>query len=183
MAGAILGQRITLPARQIPGSVDDADRGRGEVGGEPGSDDGLVFAMSHSGRMVAVNIRTGGRIWDKQIGGIQTPWLAGDYLFAINSDGMVFALLKSSGRIRWVRRLQRYEDPEAKKGPIIWAGPVLAGDRLIVAGSQGEALSISPYTGKILGRLELPDNILIAPIVANRTLYFLTDDAELLAYR
>lgn len=154
-----------------------------DIRGDPVIEGGLVFAMSHSGRMVAVNARTGGRIWDKQIGGIQTPWLAGDYLFAINSDGMVFALLKSSGRIRWVRQLQRYEDPEDKKGPIIWAGPVLVGDRLIVAGSQGEALSISPYTGKILGRLELPDNVLIAPIVANRTLYFLTDDAELLAYR
>lgn len=154
-----------------------------DIRGDPVIDDGIVFAMSHSGRMVAVNIRTGGRIWDKQIGGIQTPWLAGDYLFAINSNGMVFALMKSSGRIRWTLQLQRYKDPQDKKGPIIWAGPVLAGDRLIVAGSQGEALSISPYTGKIIGRLELPDNVTIPPIVANRTLYFETADAQLLAYR
>lgn len=154
-----------------------------DIRGHPVIDRGLVFAMSHSGRMVALDVRTGGRIWEKQIGGLQTPWVAGDFIFAINSEDVLFCLARENGRIRWVRQLQRYEDEEDKEDPILWVGPVLASDRLIVAGSQGTALSVSPYTGEILGRLSLPDDVSIAPIVANGTLYFLTDDADLVALR
>ena len=154
-----------------------------DIRSNPVIDGGLVFAVSHSGRMVAIDMRTGGRVWEKQVGGIQAPWVAGDYLYVVTQEGMVLCLAKANGRIRWVRELPRWQDEEAKEGAILWAGPVLAGDRLILAGSQGEALSISPYTGEVLGKLELPDDVLIAPIVANGTVYFLTDDAELVALR
>ena len=77
--------------------------------------------------------------------------------------------------------------PEARaeelKDPIIWTGPILASDRLIVAGSNQEALAISPYSGQILGVVEMPDAVTIAPIVANGSVYFLANDAKLIAYR
>lgn len=154
-----------------------------DIRGHPVIDRGLVFAMSHSGRMVALDARTGGRVWEKLIGGIQTPWVAGDFIYAINSEDVLFCLVRENGLIRWVRQLPRYEDEEDKEDPILWVGPVLASDRLVVAGSHGTALSISPYTGEILGRLSLPDDISIAPVVADGTLYFLTDDADLVALR
>ena len=34
-----------------------------------------------------------------------------------------------------------------------WFGPLLAGDRLIVAGTNEEALAVSPYTGDMLGHI------------------------------
>ena len=66
---------------------------------------------------------------------------------------------------------------------MFWAGPVLAGDRLIVAGSHGEALSISPYTGKVLGWIKLNRGVMIAPIVANSTIYVLDTGGRLTAMR
>ena len=51
--------------------------------------------------------------------------------------------------------LPRWENPEKQKDPITWFGPVLAGDRLVVAGTNSEALAVSPYTGEILGRQTL----------------------------
>ena len=65
----------------------------------------------------------------------------------------------------------------------MWTGPVLTSDRLIVTGSTGEALSISPYSGQIRGKVEMPDGVTIGPIVARDTIYFLSDDADLVAYR
>ena len=79
--------------------------------------------------------------------------------------------------------LPRYEDPEDLEDPINWFGPVLAGDRLVVASSTGDAISISPYTGQLLGRLDLPGTPTVAPVVADNTLYFLTEDADLVAVR
>jgi outer membrane protein assembly factor BamB len=60
---------------------------------------------------------------------------------------------------------------------------VLAGDRLIVVSSEGEAFSVSPYTGEPLGRTEFPDSVFITPTVAEKTLYVLTDEADLIALR
>lgn len=154
-----------------------------DIRANPVIDRGTAFVIGHSGRMIAIDIRTGGRIWDVQIGGIQTPWVAGRWIFTVTTDGMVVALARANGRVRWTAQLQRFEDEEDKEDPIVWAGPVLAGDRLIVAGSHGVALSLSPYTGEVLGKIDLPDDVFVAPIVANKTVYFLTEDAELVAYR
>ena len=64
-----------------------------------------------------------------------------------------------------------------------WTGPVLASDRLIVANTLGEVLSVSPYSGQVLGQINLSDGVSISPIVARGTIYFLSEDAELIAYR
>ena len=64
-----------------------------------------------------------------------------------------------------------------------WAGPVLAGDKLIVVGSNGDALAVSPYTGATLGQVTLSDGMFIDPVVAGGTLYVLTDEADLIALR
>ena len=81
------------------------------------------------------------------------------------------------------RDLPQWEDEDKKKDPIFWAGPVLAGDRLIVISSDGEAISVSPYTGLPLGHVGFPDGVFINPIVADRTLFVLTDVADLIALR
>ena len=60
---------------------------------------------------------------------------------------------------------------------------MLAGDRLIVVGSNRQALSISPYSGELIGVIELPDSVFMAPVVADNSLYFLTEGGNLLALR
>jgi outer membrane protein assembly factor BamB len=154
-----------------------------DIRGRPVIDRGRVYAVSHSGRMVAIDLRTGDRVWEQDVGGTHSIWVAGDYLYLLANDVDLLCLLRQDGRVRWVRELPRFENPKAKEDPMRWAGPVLAGDRIIVVASNGEALSVSPYTGKPLGRVEFPDAVFLDPIVANDTLYVLTDDAELIALK
>lgn len=154
-----------------------------DIDGHPVIDRGQVFAASHAGRMVAIDLRTGERLWERNIGSLHTPWVAGDYLYLVTEDNEVVCLNRDNGRVRWVRQLQNFKDREDRKGPLQWAGPVLAGDRLIVTSSHGFALSISPYTGEILSGMELSDKSFLAPIVADGTLYILTNDGDLLALR
>ena len=153
------------------------------IRGRPVIDRGVVIAISNSGQIAAVNLRTGRRIWDRAIGGIESPWVAGDFIFFLTNDSELVAMARRTGRIHWVKPLPQWEDPEDKTGRITWTGPVLTSDRLIVAGSSGEALSISPYTGTILGKVEMPDGVTIGPVAAGDTLYFLSNDADLVAYR
>jgi outer membrane protein assembly factor BamB len=155
----------------------------GTIRGRPIIDRGIVFAISNSGQFAAINLRTGRRIWERPVGGIESPWIAGDYLFVISNNTDLLALGRLNGRIYWVMALPEWEDPEDREGKITWTGPILASDRLIVAGSSGEALSVSPYSGKVLGKVEMLDSVSISPIVVQDSLLFLSDDAELVAYR
>ena len=153
------------------------------IRGNPVIDRGRVFAISNSGRMVSIDLRTGGRIWERPIGGTQSPWVAGNFIYVLTGNAELVCLSRREGRIRWVAPLQRFENEKNKKTPIIWVGPVLAGDRLIVASSLEEAWSISPYTGKLLGRVKISGPVLIPPAVAGGTVYILTDEAKLIALR
>jgi outer membrane protein assembly factor BamB len=154
-----------------------------DIDAHPVIDRGLVIAVSQSGRLVALDLRSGLRVWEQEIASAQTPWVAGDYIYVVTVDAQVVCLRRDDGRIRWVTALPRYEDPEERTGPILWSGPVLASDRLIVVGSHGTALALSPYTGRVLGRQPLPDGVRVAPVIADRTLYLLTTEAELVALR
>jgi outer membrane protein assembly factor BamB len=154
-----------------------------DIRGRPVIDRGRVFALSHSGRMVAIDLRTGDRVWEQEIGGTHGPWVAGDYVYVLRDDIDLACLTRQDGRVRWVHELPRFADEKKKKDPIRWAGPVLAGDRLIVVGSNGDAYSLSPYDGKSVGQLSFPDGVYVDPVVAGDTLYVLTDDADLVALR
>jgi outer membrane protein assembly factor BamB len=154
-----------------------------DIAGRPVIDRDMVFAISHSGVMAAINLNTGDRVWSRDIGGIDTPWVAGDFLYVLTSDEKLLCLARKDGRVKWVHQLPRWEDPEDHDGTIVWSGPVLVTNRLILASSNGYAVSISPYTGELLGRIDIPDGTVIPPVVANQTLYIYTHDAELEALR
>ena len=154
-----------------------------DIAARPVVDRDMVFAISHSGTMVAINLNAGDRAWSRDIGGIQMPWVAGDFLYVLTTDAQLLCLERKDGRVKWLHQLPRWEDEERKEDPIVWAGPVLVSDRLIAVSSNGYAESISPYTGRLLGRITIPDGAYIAPIVANDTLYLLTNSAQLVAMR
>ena len=153
------------------------------IRGRPIIDRNIVFAVSNSGQLTAINLRTGRRIWERNIGGSESPWIAGNYLFLISSNADLIALGRDDGHIYWVTALPEWKNLERRKGKITWTGPVLGSDRLIVAGSNGEAISISPYSGEMLGKEKMPDGVTISPIIALNKLIFLSDDAKLVSYR
>jgi outer membrane protein assembly factor BamB len=154
-----------------------------DIRGAPVIDRDRVFAISHSGLMVAIDLRTGDRVWEQDIGGVHAPWVAGDFIYVLSADNELICLTRADGRVRWTRELPQWQNEEKKKNPIFWAGPILAGDRLIVISSEGEAFSVSPYTGEPLGKTDFPDGVFINPVVADKTLYVLTDEADLVALR
>ena len=154
-----------------------------DVDAFPVIDRGRVYALSHGGRMVAIDMRSGERSWEADIAGVTTPWIAGNFGFIVTIDGQVLCIALGDGRIRWVTQLQRFLDQEKRRDLIKWNGPVLAGDRLIVTSSHGYALSLSPYTGDVLSGTKLPNGTNASPIVVDNTLIVQTTNGELVAYR
>ena len=154
-----------------------------DIRGRPVIDRDLVIAVSNSGVTSGIDLASGNRIWTEDFGGSQSPWVAGDYVYMLTRDGDVVCVTRKEGRIRWVQSLPEFEDEVEKTDPIQWSGPTLAGDRLLVMGSNGDAYSISPYTGEIIGHLTLPARSHLPAIVVAGTVLIVTDSAQLVALR
>ena len=154
-----------------------------DIDASPVIADGIVYALGQGGRMVALDLLTGQRVWELNIAGIATPWVAGDWLFAVNDVAQLIAVQRTTGKIRWINQLPRWRSEKKKSGPIHYAGPVLAGDRLIVAGTNGALINVNPTNGSFQSQTSSGGSVRFQPVVANQTLYLLTDEGRLVAYR
>lgn len=154
----------------------------GAIAGSPVISRGVVYALSHSGRMTASSAQNGQRVWDRDLSGTQTPWLAGDHLFVVTGKGEVAALQTKDGGIRWITSLDHFTDPEDRQGLIQWNGPLLISGRLLFTSTHGQMVSMDPSTGEVIGSQEISKSS-VPPIVANGTVYVLADSGELVAFR
>jgi outer membrane protein assembly factor BamB len=154
-----------------------------DIDADPVIDSGRVYAVGQGGRMVAIELITGQRIWEINVAGIATPWVAGDWIFVVTDQAQLLALSRTNGHIRWMTQLPRFRDAKDKKGRIDWVGPILAGDRLILANSAGQIVNVSPAEGSVQSTVETQMPVSLSPIVANNTLYVLHDSGQLTAWR
>lgn len=154
-----------------------------DIDAEPVIDQGRVYAVGQGGRMAAVELASGQRLWEQNIAGISTPWIAGEWLFVVTDDARLVCIARGSGKIRWISQLRAFRDVEDKKGPITWVGPILAGNRLWLANSRGELVSASPTDGSVGVTIEGKDAVSLSPVVAGGMLYVLSDKGEITAYR
>lgn len=152
------------------------------IRGLPVIDHGRVFAVSHSGRIASIDQRTGGRIWENDIGGIDTPVVSGDALFVYGGSGALMALASDTGRSLWVTPLPKHLGDKGSDS-VVWAGPVLASDRLWMVNSAGTLTSFSVDDGAQDVVMDLDQPLYVAPIVAGETLYVVTDKGKLIALR
>ncbi len=154
------------------------------IRGNPAISAGRVFAIGMGGLTVALDLHAGRRLWERAVGGEDSPWIAGDWLFVLTLDQILVTLHAADGRVARVSALPAFDDPKAQTGPLTWFGPVLAGDRLVLSGTSGEALAVSPYTGAILGRQRLPsDAAPVQPALAAGTLLLVAEDGRLMALK
>ncbi|EHJ61001.1 pyrrolo-quinoline quinone [Novosphingobium pentaromativorans US6-1] len=154
-----------------------------DVDADPIIDRGSVYALGEGGRMAAYELVTGQRIWELNLAGISTPAVAGDWIFTLDDHAEILAIQRNTGKVKWLTDLKRYRKAKKKKGPIFWVGPVLAGNKLWVANSEGEVGSVDPASGEWTPFTKLGDAVSLAPVVANQTLYILDDSGRITAYR
>ena len=154
-----------------------------DIDASPVIDQGRVYAVGKGGRMVAMDILTGQRLWELNIAGTETPWIAGEWLFVVTDDAKLLCIARNSGRVRWITQLPAYRNSEKKKNAINWSGPVLAGGRLILTSTDGGILNVAVEDGRMSTGVKLGTRVYQAPVVADNTLLVLTDNGRLVAYR
>jgi outer membrane protein assembly factor BamB len=164
-----------------------------DIPGRPVIYQGDVFAVSHSGVFAATDLRTGQARWSLPVVGITSPLPAGDVVYVVSKAGEVICAARETGQIYWIKDLNAGFKAKRKGGlwgiggkkPLkpVWSGPLLANNRLIVAGSSGELVSLNAKTGEVEKRVELGSPALMSPIAVGDTIYVATDAAQLIALR
>lgn len=143
----------------------------------------LVVAISYGGKIAAIDKRTGNRIWQREISGSETPWIASNAIYIINADNELMAINKINGAIYWITQLPKFKNNKKHEGAIVWTGPVMAGGRLIVAGTNGKIIEADPKNGKTIRETKIGRKVRIPQLVADNTLYILSEDGVISAYR
>jgi outer membrane protein assembly factor BamB len=154
-----------------------------DIDASPVIADGKVYAIGQGGRMVAMDLVTGQRLWELVIGGINTPWLAGEWLFVVTDEAKVICIARTTGKIRWISQLPRYRDPKKRDKPIEYYGPVLAGGRLMVVNSRGQLINVAVADGKIGTSTNAGKGFYLPPVVANNMLYLIDVKGRLSTWR
>lgn len=145
--------------------------------------DGFVIASAQSGVMNAFDLRTGQRIWSQPAGTLSFPWVAGDFVYAATTNGEIICMSKLNGELVWLTQLENFKNDKKRENKIAWSGPVLIDDKLIVFSSKGVGMELNPFDGSVLREFKTGNDIFVAPVFANGTLYVVSDGAKLTAYR
>ncbi len=154
-----------------------------DIAGSPVIDRGLIYVVSHGGRFAAIDIRSGQSVWEASITSLQTPWVAGDFIYVVSVDAELVCLSRNEGAIIWVSQLRRHKNEKKRKGRVTWAGPVLAGGNLVLVSNLGEIAKVDPTNGEIVEIKDIDEASVISPVVANEKIYILSENGRLLALR
>jgi len=156
-----------------------------DISGDPVIDGGTVYVGNVSGRVVAMRLADGERLWTALDGATSPVWPAGGSLFLINDINQLVRLDAADGSPVWRVDLPVFVAANARRQSTRHAhyGPVLAGGRLIVASSDGVIRQFDPTSGAPLGDIALPGGAASNPVVAGGTLFVVTKRGQLAAFR
>jgi outer membrane protein assembly factor BamB len=149
----------------------------------PALEDGLCYAIGLGGLLAALDLRSGRRVWERDVAGANMPLLVGEFMFVVSTEQKLAALSRDDGTVHWVTDLPRFKNPKRTKGLINWYGPSLIGGKLLLVSDYGKLAVLDPEDGKLITSTDLPDSGSLAPVAAQGYTFILTDDATLTAYK
>ncbi|MGE7197773.1 PQQ-binding-like beta-propeller repeat protein [Brevundimonas naejangsanensis] len=162
-----------------------------DIAGRPVVSRGQVYAVSQSGVLQSMDLRSGQPKWSLPVAGVNQPLPVGDVLYVVSKSGELTVVNRETGQVYWTRNLN--EGRVRKEGGFlgfgkrtvrpVWSGPILASNRLVLVNSDGEAVAFDPKTGAQTASLKLGSAAYIAPAAYNGALYVLTDKGQLVSIR
>jgi len=146
----------------------------------PVIDQNTVIIIGHNQKMAVYDLRRGERLWERSIGGLRTPAVVGEYIFMVNTHNEVICLTRNYGQVVWVKKLS--SDP-TQPHKVTWEGPIAANNKLYLISADGTLVTLDSKNGNVLSTTNVGGSVSLAPIIAQETLYILTDSGDLIAYK
>lgn len=157
----------------------------GDISGDPVVAGGRVYVGVQSGVTVALDAETGERLWSVKEGAMSPVWAVGNDVFMVSDLNQIVRVSAETGERVWAHDLPLFVKDRPRRQREVFAhyGPVMAGNRLVVASGDGVLRSFDPASGALVGQVELPGGASSNPVIAGRTLYVVSRRGQLLAFR
>jgi len=140
--------------------------------------DGIIYAGSRDGRVVAINSSTQSQSWNYTFTSTTiytTPIVDGDLVYVGTYSGQVYALTIARGIERWVY-------PRIGSIGAIVGRPVVANETIYISSSDGRVYALNTTYGDLRWKSEpLADKLWTSPTVMGDALYVSTFDGHIYA--
>jgi outer membrane protein assembly factor BamB len=159
--------------------------GFSDITADPVVDGEVVYAGSPAGRVAAIDLRSGERLWTATEGAMSPVWPVGGSVFAVTDRGQLVRLDAADGSVIWAVDMPFFEAVRfrARQAVVAHHGPVLAGGRLLVASDDGAIRSFDPRDGRLLSAVPIRGGATTNPVIVDGTLYLVSGDGRLQAFR
>jgi len=155
----------------------------GDISGDPVIDGRVVYAGNQSGRLAALDRRSGERLWTANDGAYGPVWPEGGSVFVVTDESKLKRLSAADGSVIWSTDLPQFRKAKKRANAFVHYGPIMAGGRLIVASSDGQMRSFDPTTGAQVSSVALSGGAASQPAIVNGVLYILTGNGQLQAFK
>lgn len=156
-----------------------------DIAADPVIDGNTLYAATPAGRLVSMDVFSGGRNWTTTEGALSPVVPVGGSVYLVSDRAQLLRLDAATGETLWAVPLPFFEARRLDKRKTAFAhfGPVLAGGQLWVGSSDGNLRGFDPETGSETNVLDLKGGAAGRPIVMNDTLYVVSARGTLHAYR
>lgn len=136
-----------------------------------------AFLTTHGGLVIAFNWKEHRELWqfsdaDRQQEYRSSPAACPQAIVVASQFRKVTALDPDKGTELWSRPLRRFAD----------GGPVIAGDDVWIASSDGRLLRLALKDGAILWEREFRGSFVASPVVAGQQLFVVNDDGVVICF-
>jgi len=136
-----------------------------------------VATESQDGRVYAVRLRDGRRLWRTRAGSVTAPIaFDGEAIYAATEEGLVLRLEPEHGTVQWRCPLSG----AVRAGPLVTPNGGGAGG-LVVATTTDTLYLIDRKTGTVRSHLSLPGAVLATPATDGRRVYLATTNGRIVA--
>lgn len=156
-----------------------------DVTGDPVVQGDVIYVGNQSGRVMALARATGTPIWTADEAAYGPVWPVGGSVFLMSDRNRLLRLDAGSGAFVWGAELPLFTQTRERRRAQIYPhfGPLFAGGRLIVGSGDGVLRAFDPASGALVGQAELRSGAASSPIAVGGTLYVVSRDGRLTAYR
>ncbi|WP_156453025.1 PQQ-binding-like beta-propeller repeat protein [Polycladidibacter stylochi] len=145
--------------------------GLSDISASPVISGNKVIATSVSGRTIAIDLKTGEKLWQVDTGAVHTPIVSGSSVFLVGLDDKLRALDLKNGDVLWTTSLPTGNKDKTSDN---WAGPILAKGQLIALSGSGKFAAVDAKTGNLVASKNINEKVYVSPIVAGGRLIVLT---------
>ena len=155
-----------------------------DITGDPVISGDTVYVANQSGRLVALDRRSGEQKWGVNDGSLAPALPIGGSVFFVTDEAKLKRLDASTGEVLWSVDLPHFEDEEKRKSVYLHSGPVMVGGRILIASSDGAIRTFDPKSGAEAGSVALGGNGAASqPAFANGRVYVVSRDGTLFAFQ